>query len=102
VGLVSAGSVRLVDGGGPADLLTLRAARALAEADVLVIDPDADPGVVTLARRDARRLAAEDADAAAVRAMLDEGLQVVWVSGSEGAEAVQLSLDADGIAATPV
>jgi precorrin-2 dehydrogenase/sirohydrochlorin ferrochelatase len=101
-GLTTAGSVRLIDGAGPADLLTLRAARALAEADVLVIDPDADPGVVTLARRDARRVAAEDADGAALTALLEEGQQVVWIAGAGSLDAVQLALAAEGIAATPL
>jgi precorrin-2 dehydrogenase/sirohydrochlorin ferrochelatase len=98
-GLAAAGQRRLIDGAGPADLLTLRAARALAEADVLVIDPAADAGVVTLARRDARRVAAEDIDGAALRAMLADGLQVAWITGPGGAEAVQLSLGAEGLAA---
>jgi precorrin-2 dehydrogenase/sirohydrochlorin ferrochelatase len=101
-GLAGAGSVRLIDGAGPADLLTLRAARALAEADVLVIDPDADPGIVTLARRDARRVAAEDMDGAALGAMLTEGQQVVWITGPSGLEAAQLRLGAEGVAATAV
>jgi precorrin-2 dehydrogenase/sirohydrochlorin ferrochelatase len=98
-GLTSAGSVRLVAGVGPADLLTLRAARALAEADVLVVDPGADPGVVTLARRDARRLAAEDADGTALKGMLGEGQQLVWITGPGGTEAAQLRLGAEGIGA---
>jgi precorrin-2 dehydrogenase/sirohydrochlorin ferrochelatase len=101
-GLESAGSVRLIDGAGPSDLLTLRAARALAEADVLVIDPAADPGIVTLARRDARRVAAQDADGMALKAMLAEGQQVVWITGPQGLEAVQLNLAAGGIGATPL
>jgi siroheme synthase (precorrin-2 oxidase/ferrochelatase) len=101
-GLTTAGSVRLIDGAGPADLLTLRAARALAEADVLVIDPDADPGIVSVARRDARRVAAHDADGGALQAMLTEGQQVVWIAAPDGLEAVQLGLAADGIAATPL
>src|SRR6202012_2048358 len=71
-GLEASGSVRLIDGAGPADLLTLRAARALAEADILVIDADADPGVVTLARRDARRVAAPDMDNASLTTLLSE------------------------------
>jgi precorrin-2 dehydrogenase/sirohydrochlorin ferrochelatase len=91
--------VRLIDGAGPADLLTLRAARALAEADVLVIDPVADPGIVTLARRDARRVAAEDMDGAALKAMLTEGQQVVWITAPSGLEATQLRLGAEGVAA---
>ena len=37
---------------GPADLLTLRAARALSAADVLACDPDAHVDVLALARRD--------------------------------------------------
>jgi precorrin-2 dehydrogenase/sirohydrochlorin ferrochelatase len=101
-GLSSAGAIRLIDGGGPADLLTLRAARALAEADVLVIDPEADPGIVILARRDARRLAATDADGAALGTLLDDGWQVVWITGPRGVEAVRLHLASDGAAATPL
>jgi precorrin-2 dehydrogenase/sirohydrochlorin ferrochelatase len=101
-GLTTAGSVRLIDGAGPADLLTLRAARALAEADVLVIGPDADPGIVTLARRDARRVAAQDVDGAALKALLVEGQQVVWIAGPEDLPTVQLGLAAQGIAASPL
>ena len=97
-GLTSAGSVRLVDGAGPADLLTLRAARALAEADVLVIDPDADPGVVTLARRDARRIAAPDIDDAALTLLLAEGQQVVWITGPDGIAAAWLTPSAIAVA----
>lgn len=52
-----AGAVQYVDGRGPADLLTLRAARALAAADVLVVDEAAHPEVLALARRDAERRA---------------------------------------------
>ena len=91
-GLQGAGSVRLIDGKGPVDMLTLRAARALAEADLLVIDPEADPGIVTLARRDARRIAARDMDSAA----LADGLQVVWITAPGGVEAAQASLGMDG------
>jgi precorrin-2 dehydrogenase/sirohydrochlorin ferrochelatase len=50
-----AGAVQYVDARGPADLLTLRAARALAAADVLVADAGAHPEVLALARRDAER-----------------------------------------------
>ena len=50
------GKVRFVAGKGPADLLTLRAVRALGAADALVLDADADPEVVKMARRDVERL----------------------------------------------
>jgi precorrin-2 dehydrogenase/sirohydrochlorin ferrochelatase len=89
------GSVRVLDGAGPADLLTLRAARALSEADVLVIDPDAAPDIVALGRRDAHRIAAADVDGAA----FNTGWQVVWIAGPGGAEAVALQLADEGIAA---
>jgi precorrin-2 dehydrogenase/sirohydrochlorin ferrochelatase len=58
------------------DLITLRAARRLAEADVLVAGPGADPGLVALARRDARRLTPEMAD---LTALAKAGLTVVVV-----------------------
>ena len=54
---VETGRVSLV-GAGPGDpeLLTLRAARALREADVIVYDKLVDPSVLDYARRDARRI----------------------------------------------
>ena len=95
-GLASAGSVRLIDGAGPADLLTLRDARALAEADLLVIDEAADPGVVTLARRDARRIAARDMDNAELTAALAEGQQVVWITAPGGVDAARAWIGPQG------
>ena len=50
------GAVQFIDARGPADRLTLGAARALASADVLVCDPAAHAEVLQLARRDAERL----------------------------------------------
>ena len=55
------GRIRIVPGQGPADLLTLRATRALAEADVLIADADVSADVLELARRDAQRLSPQAA-----------------------------------------
>jgi precorrin-2 dehydrogenase/sirohydrochlorin ferrochelatase len=49
------GAVLYIDARGPVDQLTLRAARALSAADVLVCDDGADAEVLALARRDAER-----------------------------------------------
>jgi precorrin-2 dehydrogenase/sirohydrochlorin ferrochelatase len=54
----AAGLVQFVDARGPVELLTLKAARALAAADVLVPDAGASGEVLALARRDAERLPA--------------------------------------------
>jgi uroporphyrin-III C-methyltransferase len=56
-GRVSRGTVYLVGAGpGDADLLTLRAARLLAEADVIVHDHLIGPGVLALASPQARKI----------------------------------------------
>jgi precorrin-2 dehydrogenase / sirohydrochlorin ferrochelatase len=56
------GAVLFIDARGPADLLTLRAARALASADVLVCDEGAHAEVLALARRDAERSGPQSAE----------------------------------------
>jgi len=71
------GGVQFVAGRGPADLLTLRASRALACADILAPDPDADPAILAMARRDAERLAPEEASAERLSALAGQGLRVV-------------------------
>jgi precorrin-2 dehydrogenase/sirohydrochlorin ferrochelatase len=78
-GPAGAGTVQFVAGRGPADLLTLRASRALAAADLLAADPGADPAILTMARRDAERLDPQDADAAHLIALAQAGRRVVRV-----------------------
>ncbi len=73
----AAGRVRFVAGRGPADLLTLRASRALAEADVLVIPPDVESAILAMARRDAGRLTPEEASPESLIALAQAGRQVV-------------------------
>jgi uroporphyrin-III C-methyltransferase/precorrin-2 dehydrogenase/sirohydrochlorin ferrochelatase len=50
------GSVVLVVAGRDAELLTLRAVRALQSADVILFDRQIDAGILDFARREARRL----------------------------------------------
>ncbi|MBX3484562.1 bifunctional precorrin-2 dehydrogenase/sirohydrochlorin ferrochelatase [Phenylobacterium sp.] len=89
------GVVQYIDARGPADLLTLRAARALAAADVLVCDDAAHTDVLALARRDAERLApqspAQLADLAA------EGLTVARLITGSAWRTEQAALTAAGV-----
>jgi precorrin-2 dehydrogenase/sirohydrochlorin ferrochelatase len=76
-GVQPRGLVRFVAGCGPSDLLTLRAARVLAEADCLVIPDGVEPGILAMARRDAGRLTLGDAGAEHLIALARAGRQVV-------------------------
>ncbi|MFI4936106.1 MAG: bifunctional precorrin-2 dehydrogenase/sirohydrochlorin ferrochelatase [Caulobacterales bacterium] len=80
-GGAAAGRVWLIVAPSSRDLLALRAARALAMADILALAEGVDDGVAALARRDAswRTLADIDDDASADGAR--QGLQVVVVAG---------------------
>lgn len=91
-----AGVVRYIDARGPADLLTLRAARALASADVLACDPDAHADVLALARRDAERLADQGPDQ--LVALAAEGLTVARLITGSGWRTEQAELQARGVA----
>ena len=68
------GKVRFIAGKGPADLLTLRAVRALGAADVLIADDGAAPEVLLLLRRDVHRLPPGEVSA---EALAQEGKQIV-------------------------
>jgi precorrin-2 dehydrogenase/sirohydrochlorin ferrochelatase len=89
------GMVQYVDARGPADLLTLKAARALAAADVLVCDADAHADVLALARRDAERLDGRTADQLAELAA--EGLTVARLVTGTAWRSEQAALDAQGV-----
>ncbi|HEY8615728.1 precorrin-2 dehydrogenase/sirohydrochlorin ferrochelatase family protein [Phenylobacterium sp.] len=71
------GVIQVLDARGPADNLSLRASRALAAADVLVCDPGVDPNVISLARRDAERLAPQDLSPERLRRLVEDGMRVV-------------------------
>ena len=88
-------AVQYVDARGPADLLTLRAARALAAADILVCDPDAHADVLALARRDAQRREGLSVDDLALLAR--DGSRVARLVTGSGWRSEQAALDAAGI-----
>jgi precorrin-2 dehydrogenase / sirohydrochlorin ferrochelatase len=74
------GRLCLVVDSGESDLISLRAARALAQADVLVADEGATASTLSLVRREARRLSRPEADLERLSAFARQGLQIVWVA----------------------
>jgi precorrin-2 dehydrogenase/sirohydrochlorin ferrochelatase len=90
-----AAAVQYIDARGPADLLTLRAARALAAADILVCDADAHADVLALARRDAQRREGLSVDDLALLAR--DGSRVARLVTGSGWRSEQAALDAAGI-----
>ena len=94
----SAGRLQLVIDDGAEDRLSLRAARALAQADVLIADAGATPATLALARREARRLASSQVDLAQLKAMAGQGLQIVWVGAEAKAADILQALAAEGVA----
>jgi len=95
---VRIGRVCIIDGAGPADLLSLRASRALSLAEALIADPDCAPGVLGLVRRDAHRLSPDQAGAGEMIAMAREGVQVVRLVAAPVDPAMLAALAAAGIA----
>jgi precorrin-2 dehydrogenase/sirohydrochlorin ferrochelatase len=79
------GRVCVLEPPAASDLLSLRAARRLAQADVLVAGPAAPASVLAFARRDAWRLDPAQADCGA----LAQAGQTVVVVGSPGAAALE-------------
>lgn len=82
-GAAPQGLVTYVGGSGPAERLTLAAVRALAAADVLILDEGVDFDVLDLARRDADREAADRLTAEHLAELADRGLHVVRVTAGE-------------------
>ncbi|MDP3659890.1 NAD(P)-dependent oxidoreductase [Phenylobacterium sp.] len=91
------GRIQFVAGRGPADLLTLRASRTLAAADVLAPDPGADPAIMGMARRDAEQLGVEAATPSRLVALAQEGLRVVRVVTSAPREVELRSIAQAGV-----
>ena len=74
-GAVTSGRVWLIAAPPARDLFSLRAARVLAEADLLVLDETLDGDLAVLARRDAPRRGLAETDVAFLAAEAAEGRQ---------------------------
>ncbi|MFN3512054.1 MAG: bifunctional precorrin-2 dehydrogenase/sirohydrochlorin ferrochelatase [Phenylobacterium sp.] len=95
----AAGAVQYVDGSGPADLLTLRASRALAAADLLAPDAGVDPAVMAMARRDAERISPDERTPERLAALAAEGLRVLRITAGPPPAAEIEALAAAGVSA---
>jgi precorrin-2 dehydrogenase / sirohydrochlorin ferrochelatase len=73
------GRLRIIEAGAAPDLISLRAARALSQADVLIAGAGAEAATLALARREARRVLLEEADLETLAGFTAQGLQIVWV-----------------------
>jgi precorrin-2 dehydrogenase/sirohydrochlorin ferrochelatase len=91
------GAVRFIAGRGPVDLLTLRAARAISAADIVVADEDADPQIVALARRDAERLAPAEATAERLAELAGGGRKVARIIAHAAEPALLKALKAANV-----
>lgn len=79
------GALWLLDGRGPVDLLSLRALRALGEADAAAVEADVDAGVQARIRRDAPRLVNVSTGQILARAKSGERIVVVRAGAPEAA-----------------
>jgi precorrin-2 dehydrogenase/sirohydrochlorin ferrochelatase len=73
------GRLRIIEAGAAPDLLSLRAARALSQADVLIAGSGAEPATLALARREAQRVTVDEAGPETLAGFAARGLQIVWV-----------------------
>ncbi len=89
------GRVQFIDARGPVDLLTLRAARALSSADILVCDDGAHADVMALARRDAERTGPQTPSRLAE--LTAQGLRVARLVTGTAWRTEQASLEALGV-----
>jgi precorrin-2 dehydrogenase/sirohydrochlorin ferrochelatase len=81
-GVAAVGRITLVAAAAERDLLSLKAARALAAADLLVLDGGLDPDLVALARRDAERRPLAEVTAATLAAACASGAQVAVIASA--------------------
>jgi precorrin-2 dehydrogenase/sirohydrochlorin ferrochelatase len=78
----AAGRVLIVIANAPSDLLSLRAVRALAQCDALLIEPDCASEIAGFARRDAERFALNDEAVKRAVELARQGRAVVWATAA--------------------
>jgi len=93
-GVAALGQIWLIAAPAARDLLSLRAARALAEAETLVLGDGVEPAVVALARRDAPQRPLADVGAAFLASEAAEGRQTAVVARAETLTRLAKGLDA--------
>jgi precorrin-2 dehydrogenase / sirohydrochlorin ferrochelatase len=94
-GISTLGIVWLIETPDARDLISLRAARILAEADVLVVGDGVAAEVAALARRDAPRLALSEIGAAFLIGEAAAGRQAAVIAGSPELTALAVALAED-------
>ena len=93
------GRVDFIVGEGSADLLSLRAVRALGQAEALIVDPRCPPEIAAVARRDARRLTLAESATLKLVELAGEGLRIVIVRPESPDAAVLAALRLAGVGA---
>lgn len=97
-GVAAVGAIWLIAAPARRDDLSLRAARALAETDTLVLAESVASDVAVLARRDAPRRALGDADAAWLASEAAEGRQSAVLAPADALAPLMRELDRLGAA----
>lgn len=97
-GPASLGKVQFIEASGPADLMSLRASRALAAADVLAPDVGASLEILSMARRDAERLAPDAASLDVLIELAGSGRRVVRLVAQPPSSADLQALAQAGVA----
>jgi precorrin-2 dehydrogenase / sirohydrochlorin ferrochelatase len=97
-GIAAVGAIWLIAAPASRDDLSLRAARALAEADTLVLAESVAPDVAVLARRDAPRRALDDAGATWLASEAAEGRQSAVLAPADALAPIASELDRLGVA----
>jgi precorrin-2 dehydrogenase/sirohydrochlorin ferrochelatase len=99
-GVAASGRIWLIEAPADRDLLSLKAARALAEADLVVYGDAAQPAVLVLARRDAPRRRLNDIGPDELAGQARDGRQPVVIALAADLDLLGTALAAEGAPVT--